>query len=62
MTKMWYESKTMWVNLLVGLFMVVLPVFGIAVTPDIAMEYAVPMLVVVNMGLRLVSDKPVSLV
>ena len=61
MGKMWYESRTMWVNMLVGAFMVVLPWMGVDVTPEIAYEYAVPMLVVVNMVLRSVTDKPVNL-
>ena len=63
MAKKWYKSKTMWVNLFAGLFLVVMPMLGMdAVTPDVAHEYAVPMLVFVNMVLRLVSDEPVVLV
>lgn len=61
MVKMWYESKTMWVFGLSALLMVVGPMLGVDLTPEMVKGYEKEMLVFAGIFLRLVSDEPVKL-
>ena len=59
MEKMWYESKTMWVFGLSGLALIVGPMLGLDVTPEVLKGYEAQMLVVVGLALRLMTGKEV---
>ena len=53
-------SKTLWVNLLTGTASVLATVGGISVLPPSVAPYLVAWLAVVNILLRLITNKPIS--
>jgi len=59
MDKKWYESKTMWIFGLSGLALIVAPMLGMDVTPEVIKGYEAQMLVVVGLALRLITGKEV---
>ena len=59
--KAWYESKTLWANIIGGIATVA-TVFGLdlGLTPDVQAQLVAGVLVVVNIVLRLVTDSPIG--
>ena len=54
--KPWYQSKTLWFNLLSLVVMVGSGQFGIPISSGLA----VPLLAAANIGLRLISSQPLG--
>lgn len=53
--KKWYESKTVWTNVLVGIALLIQTRYGFIITPDVQALA----LVAINLGLRKVTHQPV---
>lgn len=60
-TKPWYMSKTLWVNIVAGL-VTLGGVFGVdlGLTAETQAELVAGIMVVVNIGLRFVTSKPIA--
>ena len=56
MAKKWFMSKTLWVNFIAVASMLLAPKLGF----DLSAEYGVPILGVINLGLRIITDAPVE--
>lgn len=61
-TKKWYESKTLWVNLLAGIAAIT-GAFGIDIglTPEVQTTIVTGVMALVNIALRVVTKQPVSI-
>lgn len=53
-TKHWYASKTMWLNIITLGLLVTSHMFGMEYPPEVA----IGLLALVNLGLRIVTKKP----
>ena len=59
-TKSIFLSKTMWVNLLT-VMIIIINRYGVVIEPELIEPLAIVILPIANMLLRTVTDKPVSL-
>ena len=59
--KKWYESKTVWANIIAGVATVA-GVFGLdlGITPEVQAQIVAGIMTVVNIGLRFVTDQPMA--
>jgi hypothetical protein len=55
-TKKWYTSKTLWVNIIALVSMIITAATGTTIDPEVA----VGVLAIINVGLRFVTKVPLS--
>lgn len=52
MNKRWYDSKTLWINILIG-FSAITEIFGFQITPELQLAF----LTIINVILRLITKE-----